>query len=986
MNPRLFCAPHRLQRLSLVSLLVLCPALAARAATQEAGSAGADTQQALAERASGQPRAWDHETSDVPVDARIHFGALDNGLRFAWAHNPEPWNRVYVRLHVDVGSFAEQESERGMAHFLEHMAFNGSEHYAAGTLIEWFQEHGMSFGADTNAHTSFSETVYKLDLPNKDEATLHDGLQVLRDFAGGLTLAENEVQAEKGVIDGEERERDSAGFRVFQHLLERQYAGTRYPVRIPIGIKAARDAFTAKSVRAFYERWYRPENMTLVVVGDLGELDPEPMIAELFGSLEAPKTPVEPEPALGEASFEDLQFAIHDDELPGAQISIANLMPWVERPDTIAEHRAKLPRTLAQRMLGLRYREAVKKEGTSFLSADVDDAGGLHIFEGGDLTIRSSTEKWEAAMREAFLELRKALQFGFLESELDEVRADALRALDEAVAREPKADSRELVSELLDVTEKGGVATDAATRREILAQAIRDLTVEDCVEALRANWTGGKLSLTAVGALELEDAKAQLTSAFQAALQVELERPDEVETKAFAYGSDAKSAGEISERRLVEDLDFTQVVFANGVRLNVKVTDFKKKQILLRVCAGSGALGLADDQLVTAELFGPLYVGGGLAEHDADELRRLTAGRQARVSLSVEEDHFELNAATTAEDLLLQFEMACAYLQEPGYRPDALNAIRPQLPLMFEQYRHSPTGPLRLEFLPAVLAGDQRARVLDLSATPTLAQMEAIDMKSVRAASAKLVDRSPLEITVVGDTDVEAVIALAARTFGQLPERQATPEPEEMQGAAHVASGVHMEREIETANPKATLIMLFPTEDGFDDARRRNIFFLGRIVDDRLRLEVRERLGAAYSPSAGAQASRIFSGLGAIMIQAAGDPAKKDELLQACRDVARDLAEKGITQEEVERISEPILNMLRDAQRQNGYWIDGLSRAQFDPHTLEGVRTLISSYRDLDAKVLSELAARYMPPDKASSLIVLPKPVQKSTEAPAEDH
>src|SRR5688572_7166169 len=181
------------------------------------------------------PRPWEHATSDVPVDQRIRFGALDNGLRWAWAENSEPEMRCYLRLHVDVGSLAEEESERGMAHFLEHMAFNGSAHFPAGTLIEWFQKHGMAFGADTNAHTDFGETVYKLDLPNADEATLREGLRVLRDFADGLLLAEEEIEREKGVIDGEERERDSAGWRVFLRQLERFFAGTRVAERLPIG-------------------------------------------------------------------------------------------------------------------------------------------------------------------------------------------------------------------------------------------------------------------------------------------------------------------------------------------------------------------------------------------------------------------------------------------------------------------------------------------------------------------------------------------------------------------------------------------------------------------------------------------------------------------------------------------------------------------------------------------------------------------------------
>ncbi len=214
-------------------------------------------------------RAWEHQTSDIPVDPRIHFGALANGLRYAWMDNSEPKQRCYLRLHVDVGSLAESDAERGMAHYLEHMAFNGSKRFPAGSLVEWFQRHGMSFGADTNASTGFSQTIYQLDLPVSDEKTIVEGLQVMRDYADGLLIEPKEVDFERGVIDGEERERDSAGMRVLKETLRLQMSGTKVAERLPIGIKAARDKLDAPALRKFYSTWYRPDNMTLLVIGDL---------------------------------------------------------------------------------------------------------------------------------------------------------------------------------------------------------------------------------------------------------------------------------------------------------------------------------------------------------------------------------------------------------------------------------------------------------------------------------------------------------------------------------------------------------------------------------------------------------------------------------------------------------------------------------------------------------------------------------------------
>ncbi len=930
---------------------------------------------------AGVVRPWAHEDSDLKVDPRIHYGVLPSGLRYAWANNPEPKERVYLRLHVNAGSFGERSSELGMAHFLEHMAFNGSEHYAPGTLVEWFQKHGMSFGADTNAHTAFSETVYKLDLPNREEASLRDGLQVLRDFAGSMTLAETEVQAEKGVIDGEQRERDSASFRTFVKLLQKMYAGTLYATRIPIGEKEVRDAFTAESVADFYHRWYRPENMTVVVVGDLRDLDPSSLIEEYFGDFLGPGTPLELEPPIGEPAMKDLVFSLYEPEMPRVQISVANLKRYVNRPDSIAQRQQDLPRQVAHAMLNLRFAEAVKKPETPYLSANVDDAGGLKVFEGGELSISADPENWEAAFHDAYIELRKALNFGFQQAELDEVRADMLRALDEAVDRESKAHSAGLRESILREAEDDVVPTSAAYDREILKPALEALTVEDCLQALRENWRNGRPSITTMGNLKLDNPKETLMAALEAARAAKIKKGEAIEVEPFAYRSDPAHAGKVKSQQKIEDLDFWEVEFDNGVRLNVKKTDFKEKQILIQARVGEGNLSIKDEDLIASALAGfGVYIGGGLEEHDTDELRRLNAGKQVGVQMSVEDDHFAFSGSTTEEDLLLQFELMCAYLQHPGYRPDLLNVVQSQLPLVFEQFKHNAAGPMLFDFAPALLPGNPRVDLLGLTKFPQLEELQAVGMEEIRAALNPQLRDAPMEITIVGDLDVNQVIEFAAQTFGALPQRRAYQTLDKRRQGAQVVSGLHLEREIDTADKKATLLMIFPTTDGFDAATRRNLGFLGRLVNDRLRLDVRERLGAAYSPGAQAEASRVFPGVGGLLIQANCDPEKVEELVKACKNVAASLANNGVTEEEVSRLSEPLLKQLRDGQRTNSYWLTTLQEAQSRPASLDELRTIVEFYNNLSVADLSALAASYLSPEHASTLLVLPKQMEESAK------
>ena len=919
-------------------------------------------------RAPGTARSWEHETSDLTVNPRIHFGQLENGVRWAWAENSEPKERCYVRMHVDVGSYAENDDEQGLAHFLEHMAFNGSKNFEAGTLIEWFQEHGMAFGPDLNAHTAFSETVYKLDLPHSDVETLREGLGVLRDWADGMLLEEEEVQAEKGVIDGEERERDSANFRIQKRIFDEQYQGTRIATRLPIGVQTVRAAFDAKGVRAFYERWYRPENLTIAIVGDLGELDPAPLIEEYFASLAVPESPVPPEPDKGSPKLEERFFAVYEPEIPSVSIHVEKLVSWEEEPDTVATRTDDLDLATARQMLNLRYNELQKQEGAPFLSAYVSSAGGLGVYDGETLVVACDPDKWEDALAAAEIELRRALKFGFQQAELDEVKARTLRSLDEIVEREATRNSRSLMGDILNAAENRHVPTDATMRRKITAPAMEALNVEACNEAFREAWSQGALNVFAAGGLDLGGKAGEtLRGAYEKAAAREVEAGKTIENTTFAYASDPEKLGEVTRKEHVEDLDVWLVEFANGTRLNVKKTDFKEREVLVGARVAEGILTLERDDYATGWVGEQVFNLGGLGVHTEDELRRLTAGKVASVGFGMAEDAFSLGGNTTPDDLLLQLELTSAYLSDPGWRPDGMRLIEQQIPLVFERMKHVLQGPLLLEFLPALFSGDVRFANL-----PNRSSIEAVDMEAIQSWLAPHLANGPIELTIVGDVDVDDAIAACARTLGTLPERRARQPLDERRAAGPLRTGLEMEREVETEIDKSLVFLCFPTTDGKDTARRRELGFLGQIIDDRLRIQVREKLGAAYSPGAQATANTVFPGIGMITISANADPDKVEVLVDACYDVVEDLLVNGVTDEEVERLKEPLLAQIRDSVRTNSFWYSSLANAQEDPQALADIRSYESFYETLSVERLSEHAAKYLKRDRASLLVVNP--------------
>ncbi len=922
---------------------------------------------------AGEARAWRHADSDLSPDARIHWLTLDDGLRLAWAENREPQERVYLRLHVDVGSLAEEEGERGLAHFLEHMAFNGLRDFPAGTLIEWFQGHGMSFGADTNAHTSFSETVYKLDLPARDAVSLREGLLVLRNFADGMLLAEEEVQAEKGVIDGEERERDSPGMRAGLAELRRFYAGSRLAERLPIGVRADREAFDAAKVRAFYERWYRPEQMTLVVVGDLAGLDPEPLVREVFGGLRAPRTELRLEPPAGSASEAERFFAVHEADLPQAAVTLSMRQAWQSRPDSAIERKRLALEGMALAMLNLRFQEKVKLPDTPYLAASADRLSGFEVWEGGELRVISAPEAWEDAFRAAHLDLRAALNWGFQAAEIEEVRADWLRALDEAVEREATAPSAQLREAILRAVEEGEVPLDAASHRALLRETVEQASVEQCLEALRALWKGGETSLVLVGPVALPRDSEHLAELFEQSRAAKPEQPAEFARAKFAYLSDPMQVGEVLRRVQIEDLDCWTLAFANGVRLNLKRTDFSERQILLAARVGEGLLAFEPEQVLTLSVGAAGLAQAGLAAHSADELRRMFAGRQVGWGIGVEADHFAFTGATTAEDLLLQLELLCAHLQHPGWREEGLQLLQKQIPLIRQSLLSNPIGPLLTEFLPQYLRHDYRLNFFDqLGALPPFEVMERVRMTEVAPLITPQWADGPLELTIVGDFDFEEVVAVAARTVGVLPERRASERYAERRKLPALPQGLEMRSSVSTADRRAQIFLFFPLTDGRDTELRRGLSLLGLVVGDRLRLEVRERLGAAYSPSAAVDASRVFEGLGVLLMDASGAPEGVDALVVACRQVAATLAEEGVQAEEISRLTAPVLSQVRDQRRSNDYWLRELAQAQSDPESLDNPRSVMDYYQQIGPERITELAARFLKAEAASLLVVMP--------------
>ncbi|MCW5547619.1 MAG: insulinase family protein [Opitutaceae bacterium] len=909
-----------------------------------------------------------HEASDLRPDPAARFGKLPNGVRYIILPNAEPRGRVSLRLSVAAGAFMETEPQRGLAHFLEHMAFKGSTHYPPGTLIEFFQRMGMGFGNDSNAYTAFDRTVYMLELAQNDAATLTEGFRIFADYAGGLLILDEQLEPERGVILAEERTRDTVDFRALVAEFNFVLGDTLLPRRLPIGLMEVVRTAPREEFVDFYDTWYRPELMTVIVVGDTTIEEAEPLLTAAFSGLTA-RAPARPQPDLGQIpAFAGVRARHHlEPEAVATSVSIQTVAAHGREPDTAAKRLADLPRSIAVNILNRRLSTLAKEEDAPFSSGSNGVSFGYDLYRNSAIRLTAKPGRWAEALTVAEHELRRVLEHGFQPAELAEVTAAFRNSLEQAVRTAPTRRSGNLATMLVNGLANDTVFTHPSDNLALLGPALATVTVEDCLRAFREAWSApGRYVMVSGNEPIAGDAEAAILATYDAARARPVAPLPAIVTESFAY-VDFGPVGEITAREQVADLGITLVTFANGVRLNLKPTEFEAGRIRVSARFGSGRLTEPADRPGLAWLAGSTYTAGGLGRHSADDLRRILAGRNVGAGFSVAADAFSLGGMTTPDDLLLQLQLLAAHLTDPGYRPEALRQARESIVQMYRSFAHTPSGPLNLEVQALLAGGDHRFGM------PAQAEMEQRTLEEVGAWLAGDLAHGPLELSLVGDFEVEAAIAAAARTFGALPPRNAAADDEALRRLSLPERPFDQTYHVVTEIPKGLVVLYWRTTDGRDVQTARRLNLLGSVLRDRMRVKIRNELGGAYSPGAGSTTSEVFPGYGWMQASVTVDPEQAALIREAVVQIAADLHRDGVTAEELERAKLPQLTSIRESLRDNAYWHGSvLARAQSKPEVLDWARSRLADIESITAEELTALARSYLGADQAFRVTVLP--------------
>jgi zinc protease len=870
------------------------------------------------------------------------------------------------------GSLQELDSQQGLAHFLEHMAFRGSTRVPDGEVKTTLERLGLKFGPDTNASTAQTQTVYMFDLPRNDPQSLDTGLMLLREICGELTLDARSFDTERGVVLSEARLNDNPGFHMARAQQEFLLQGQIAAERMPIGRTAILEQAPVGRVRDYYQAYYRPEHATLIVTGDMNPDDLEARIRARFGGWRNPAPPAR-QPELGVPLVRAAAAKAFTEPGAPSTSSISWIAPYDAEPDTVARERRDLIEMIGLAVINRRLQDAAAAAGRKFTAASVFRQNVARSAKIASLVVRHEAGGWRQALLAADEIRRQAVEQGVQQTEVDrEVREfrTVLQADADGAATRP---TPQLANGQLEVLEHEGVYTSPAQDLALGETILKDLAAAAVDAALREAFQGSGPLAFVSSPQPIDGGDAAVLAALKEAESAPLEAVAAVTAAAWPYADFGKS-GTVVERRQLEDLGVTLVRFANGVRATIKPTKFSTDQIKVSVRAGNGRLALpaAAHSIIWAANAGAVVMGG-LGRMDYQTVQRVLAGKVVAATFQIGDDALVFGAQTRPADLPAQLQLLAAYLTDPAWRPEAFEQLRGGMLPQLAQMAATPMAWFQVHLVGLLHDGDPRWTF------PTAADVQGARADALTAMLAPTLATGPLEVTLVGDVTVDAGIAAVAATFGALPERSGvtlkgkagdvTFPPGNAQPFVLAHQG---------AADEGVAALAWPTTDRFTDLRQDAArALLAELMQQRLFVELRQRAGSSYTPQVLAQSSTTFPGYG-ILLAFADIPSTKAGLFyDALARISADLRSAPVSADEFARALNPAVAKLQQAQQTNEYWLSALSEVQREPRMAELARGSLANLQATTPADVQLAARTWLVDARAWKLLV-----ERETAAP----
>jgi len=927
-----------------------------------------------------QPTFAQEQNKPIPLDPEVTYGRLDNGLTYYIRKNNRPENRVQLRLVVNAGSILEDEDQLGLAHFTEHMLFNGTESFEKNEIVDFLQSVGVEFGADLNAYTSFDETVYMLPLPSDDPEILDQGFQILEEMAHQATFEGEEIDKERGVVLEEWRRGLGASERLRKQYLPLVLKGSRYKDRLPIGDTTVLKNFEYDVIKRFYRDWYRPDLMAVVVVGDIDVAEIKSNIENRFADLEMPENPRDRKTYELPGHDETLVAVATDKEQPFTQIEILYKLPE-KNIETASDYRSLLTRSLYNSMLNSRLDELTQQANPPFIQAFSAYGGYLGDKDAYRSIALVNEQNAELGLRTLIRENQRVLQHGFLKSELERAKKNLLNSYERAYNERNKTESSNYVNEYINHYLENEPSPGIEWEYEYVQEQLPTISIDE-INALPSEWIIDSNRVVLV----LGPEKAGIDLPDEEKIRSILEETETIEVEPYVDNvvdepliAEMPEPGTITAEKQLDAVDATEITLSNGLKVVLKPTDFKDDEILMTAHSFGGHSLVSDEDYQSALNANSVIQESGIRKFSATDLEKLLAGQTVSVSSFIGETSEGMRGSAAPKDLETLFQLTYLYFTQP--RKDETS---------FESYINKNKSILQnILSNPGFYFQDQVAKVLTQNnprggGIPKPEDLDQVELdRAIDIYQDRFADASDFIFFFVGNFDVEEIKPLLTQYLGGLPDINREESFRDL-GIRPPKGGVNKTFQKGT-EPQSQVRLVF-TGELQEDKHRFLLDAMAEALTIKLIENLREEMSGVYGTSANARSSKFPYLSYSVNISFTCAPENVDTLIQAAEAEIRKIQENGPTEEDLTKVKEQKIKDLEENIKKNGYWLSALRTVYVENKDISRITEASQKARieSLTQEDLQEMANMYMNFEDLIVLKLLPEEVEEveTTEAP----
>ena len=860
----------------------------------------------------------------IPVDPDVRMGKLDNGLTYYIRHNAWPEQRAEFYIAQKVGSIQEDDNQRGLAHFLEHMAFNGSKHFKGNEMLRWCESVGVKFGTDLNAYTSIDQTVYNIsNVPTTREGIVDSCLLILFDWADGLLLEQEEIEKERGVIHEEWRLRTSAQMRMLERDLPKLYPNSKYGHRMPIGLMEIIDNFERPFLQAYYEKWYRPDNQAIIVVGDVNVDQVEQKIKKLFSPIVLPENralvTTYPVPDNNEAIY------VIDKDKEQRYNIVEVLMKHEAFPDSLKGNLtyiiAEYMKNAAMSMLNDRLKEFAEKPESPFLQASVGD--GNYLLSRGvdafDMAILPKDGQAEAAVKAVLTEARRAAEFGFTPTEFNRFKANYTSNLDKQYSNKDKRYNSQFVSQYVQHFLNNEPIPSIDFTYQTMKQLVPALPIDGVNMVMKELVSPSDTNLVVVnfnnekeGAVyPTEDGMKQAISAARAT-QIEA-YVDNVKDEPLM--TTLPKPGKIKKEVKNDKFGYSELTLSNGVKVVLKQTDLKKDQVLLRAEGFGGEALYGEEELPNLRMFGDVIEASGLGNFSHTELEKALAGKIASASLYMSNYREHVSGSSTPKDVETMLQLVYLYFTNINKDQKSFDNLMQTMEVSLKNRLLQPENVFSDSLTLTLGNHHPRVKPMTVDDLKKVNYDRILEMAKERTANA-----AAYTFTIIGNYDEQTIRPLVEQYLGSLPSQKKVQKGKFIDTDFRGKVVNDFKHKAET--PKAIAVMVWYSKKvpyNLENSVKASI--AGQILSMEYLKKIREDASAAYTVGASASMSRDdFEKNATIYVYCPMKPEKADVALQIMRDEVSNMA-KTCDADKLAKVKEYLLKNHGDQLKQNSYWL-----------------------------------------------------------------